>query len=56
MLTQKVTTPAPKYGPTPVFGPCETPGCEATARRACAECSGHYCLRHAPHERHSATS
>ena len=48
-----VTTPAPKYGPTPVYDECETESCTATARTTCDVCAGEYCLPHAEHESHA---
>jgi hypothetical protein len=45
-----VTTPAPKYGPTNLYGGCEAPDCNGTARITCAECDGHFCRRHEDHE------
>jgi hypothetical protein len=47
-----VTTPAPKYGPTEIYGRCEFEACRATARATCATCDGHFCLTHAEHKAH----
>jgi predicted nucleic acid binding AN1-type Zn finger protein len=49
------TTPSHKYGPTPVYGPCEVEACEATARTTCGNCTGDYCLKHAGHDAHRHT-
>jgi hypothetical protein len=46
------TTPAPRWGPTPVYGPCEERSCEGTARTTCDTCGGEFCLTHADHNEH----
>lgn len=46
------TTPAPKYGPTSLYGTCEFVGCGATARVTCSVCEGDFCLGHASHIDH----
>jgi hypothetical protein len=48
-----ITNPAPKYGPTSVYGECEVDDCESGARVTCEKCDGHFCLGHAAHERHA---
>lgn len=53
MAVYRDTTPAPRWGPTPVYGPCEAPDCESTARRTCDTCRGEYCLGHIGHEEHA---
>jgi hypothetical protein len=50
------TTPAAKYGPTPVYGVCEAVSCAATARRTCPACEGQYCLGHVGHDLHGPTA
>lgn len=51
---QPVTTAAPKYGPTKLYGRCEFEDCRANARTTCAICDGHFCRTHAeqhgPHD------
>jgi hypothetical protein len=48
-----MTTPAPKYGPTTIYGVCEVADCPSTARMTCDECGGEYCLGHADHHVHA---
>jgi hypothetical protein len=48
-MRSRDTAPADKYGPTPLYGECETPDCEANARRTCATCKAHVCLAHVEH-------
>ena len=48
------TTPAQKYGPTPVYGACEAVKCEAKARTTCVSCGGEFCLGHAAHVEHQS--
>lgn len=50
---QPITTAAPKYGPTGIYGHCEVSGCRANARTTCETCDGHYCLGHAEHPAHT---
>jgi hypothetical protein len=50
---QPITTPAPKYGPTALYGSCEREDCPANARTTCANCDGHFCRTHAEHETHA---
>jgi AN1-like zinc finger protein len=46
------TTAAPRYGPTPIYGLCEAPGCESVARSTCAACEGDFCLGHVSSDEH----
>lgn len=49
LAKQLVTTAAPKYGPTDLYGRCEFEDCRANARTTCAACDGHFCRTHAEH-------
>jgi hypothetical protein len=51
--TQKITSPAPKYGPTAEYGECEFAACTSDARATCATCDGQFCFGHAKHEAHT---
>lgn len=55
-MAYRDTTPVPKYGPTPVYGDCETPTCESNARTTCTSCGGDYCFGHAEHDSHGRTA
>lgn len=48
-----VTTPAPKYGPTNLYGGCEHTECAGNARVTCPVCDGHFCRTHVEHETHA---
>jgi hypothetical protein len=52
--TQKITSPAPKYGPTAEYGDCEVKPCTSGARATCETCGGQYCFGHAKHDDHSS--
>ncbi|MCW2496210.1 hypothetical protein [Jatrophihabitans sp.] len=51
-MIPKVTTPAPKYGPTAAYGDCEAGDCRAVARMTCESCEGEFCLGHSEHAAH----
>lgn len=53
-VAAKWTDPAPKYGPTTVYGECEADGCTADARTTCPVCDAHICFGHAEHARHES--
>lgn len=53
-MVYRDTTPVPKYGPTPVYGDCETASCESSARTTCTSCGGDYCFGHADHAGHDS--
>jgi hypothetical protein len=52
-MRSSVTSPLPKYGPTPDYGFCESGECSSAARATCSVCDGHYCLGHAEHAEHA---
>jgi hypothetical protein len=54
-VISKVTTPAPKYGPTGTYGDCEADKCHSVARMTCESCGGEYCLGHSQHSAHVET-
>jgi hypothetical protein len=51
-----ITTPAPKYGPTRLYGGCELDGCDSGARVTCTGCGGHFCRNHESHRAHHDVS